>query len=141
MSFDRGNEEYNKAKEKDPGRSLLRTLGSALIIASLISALGTFYILFRREGTDSLYWLSFMLPYGAFALISIAAGAFCLFSKCKKPFLAMIGSVLGAVLALSGIVNGIFLSDWAIAISILVIGACVFAIGLLSFLELKNPSR
>ena len=141
MSFDRGNEEYNKAQMKDPGRSLLKTLGSSLIIASLISALGTFYVLFRKENPGLTLWLSFMIPYGGFALASIGEGSVCLFSKLKKPFLAMIGCVLGAILAVSGIVNGVFLSNWAIAISISVIGACVFAIGFLSYSELKNPSR
>ncbi len=136
MNFDRGNEELKK-QQADPGKSLLRTLGSSLIIACLISALGTFYILFRSEHA-LVYWLSFMIPYGVLAIAGFASGMLCIFLKKWRVPLALIGAIIGAILGLSGIVNGVFLSDWTIAGSILVIGGCVFAIGLLSFLQLKE---
>lgn len=136
MNFDRGNEELKK-KQADPGKSLLTTLGSSLIIACLISALGTFYVLYRSEHAF-VYWLSFMIPYGIMALLGLACGLLCILLKKAQTALALTGAIMGLLLGLSGIVNGIFLSDWTIAGSILVIGGCVFAIGLLSFLQLKE---
>ncbi len=136
MNFDRGNEEL-KRKEADPRRSLLTTLGSSLIVSCLISALGTFYILYRSEHA-LVYWLSFMIPYGVLAALGFLFGFLCIFLKKWRMPLALIGAILGGILCLSGIANGIFLGDWTIAGSILVIGGCVFAIGLLSFLQLKE---
>lgn len=136
MNFDRGNEELKKI-QNDPGKSLLTTLGSSLIIACLISALGTFYVLFRSEH-DLAYWLSFMIPYGVAALLGFALGLLCILLKKWRLGLALSGAIMGFLLALSGIVNGVFLQDWTIAGSIIVIGGCVFAIGLLSFLQLKE---
>ena len=136
MNFDRGNEEL-KRKEADPRRSLLTTLGSSLIVSCLISTLGTFYILFRSEHA-MVYWLCFMIPYGVLAVAGFSFGFLCIFLKKWRMPLALIGAILGALLGASGIVNGIFLGDWTIAGSILVIGGCVFAIGLLSFLQLKE---
>lgn len=135
MSFDRGNEELKKA-EKDPKKSLLRTLGSALIIASLISVLGTFYALHSR-GSDVLMYVWFLVCYGVYACLGVALGSVCLFAS-PKPLWPIFGVVLGGILFGGGIVNGIFLSSWPIAISISVIGACVGAIALLSFLQMKE---
>ena len=140
--FDRGNEEYKKAQEKDPGESLLRTMGTASIVSSFISALGTFYILFR--GSFSLaHWLSFMIPYGVLLLASLFIGFFSIFQKdaSKYSFFSILGCVYGALLCASFVPNGIFLGNWSIAIAIGVIGGCVFAIALLTFLQLKQKTK
>lgn len=137
--FDRGNEEYKKEQGKDPAEGLLRTMGTSAIVSSFISALGTFYILFR--GSFSLmHWLSFMIPYGVLVLVSMLIGFFALFQKDPAHYrlYSVLGCVYGALLCLSFVPNGIFLSNWAIAISIGVIGGCVFAIALLTFLQLKE---
>ncbi len=135
MSFDRGNEELKKA-EKDPKKSLLRTLGSALIIASLISVLGTFYSLYSKE-SSALYYVSFLVAYGVYACLGVALGFVCLFAS-PKPLWTVFAIGLGGFLLGGGIVNGIFLSSWPIAISMSVIGLCVGSIALLSFLQLRE---
>lgn len=140
--FDRGNEEYKKEQEKDPAEGLLRTMGTSEIVSSFISALGTFYILFK--GSFSLaHWLSFMIPYGVLVAFSLLLGFFAIFQRepARYRFYSVLGCVYGALLFLSFIPNGIFLSNWQIAIAIGVIGACVFAIALLTFLQLREKSK
>ena len=137
--FDRGNEDYKKEQEKDPAEGLLRTMGTSEVVSSFISALGTFYILFRGS-FGLVHWLSFMIPYGAMVVFSMLIGFFSLFQKdpAHYPLFSVLGCVYGALLCLSFIPNGIFLGNWSIAIAIGVIGACVFAISLLTFLQLKE---
>lgn len=138
--FDRGNEELKN--QKDPGESLLRTMGTSSIVSSLISALGTFYILFR--GSFGLaYWLSFLLPYGAMVVFASLLGFFSIFRKdpSHDSLFAISGCAYGALLCLSSIPNGIFLMNWSIAIAIGVIGGCVFAIALLTYLELRGKAK
>ncbi len=138
--FDRGNEELKN--QKDPGESLLRTMGTSSIVSSCISILGTFYILFRGEFSLAL-WLSFMIPYGVMVLFSFFVGFFSIFHKdvSKYGLLTILGCVYGGLLCLSFIPNGIFLGNWSIAIAIGVIGGCVFAIALLTLLQLKETSK
>lgn len=138
--FDRGNEELKN--QKDPGESLLRTMGTASIVSSCISILGTFYILFR--GSFSLaYWLSFMIPYGVMVLLSMFVGFFAIFQKdaSKYSLYTILGCIYGGLLCLSFIPNGIFLGNWSIAIAIGVIGGCVFAIALLTYLQLHEKAK
>ncbi len=137
--FDRGNEEYKQEQAKDPGEGLLRTMGSACIVSSLISILGTFYVLFK--GSFALpYWLSFMIPYGVLVVFSLLLGFFAIFQKDRARYQlwSVLGCVYGALLFASFIPNGIFLANWTIAISIGVISACVFMIALLTFLQLRE---
>ena len=140
--FDRGNADYNASKDKDPAEGLLRTLGTACIVSSLISALGTFYVLFSSSSA-LVYWLSFMVPYGALVVAALFLGFFAIFQK-ERPLyrlIAILGMAYGALLCLSFIPNGVFLHNWKIAIAIGVIGACVFAIALLTYLQLKEKKE
>ena len=135
--FDRGNEEAKN--QKDPAESLLRTMGTSCVVSSFISALGTFYVLFK--GNVSLaHWLGFMIPYGALLIASLFIGFFALFQRDASRFktYSVLGCVYGGLLCASFVPNGILLGNWKIAIAIGVIGACVFAIALLTLLQLKE---
>lgn len=135
-------------KEEEPkkGESLVRTLGIAMVIAGVITFVAMFFCLRNKQGeaTDLMaFYLPWVLPYGIVDLAIAGLGVFLTTNAKDKPnlykFFDIMGIVSGGLIFLSGIPLIVFLSNIEFFISVLVIGACVIAIGITGLTALKEP--
>ncbi len=139
----------SRGEKNSPTLSLAKTLASSLLIAAVISFLAFFYAFQQTKGfgegvllPEILAWV---LSYGLFAALGLGGGLFCLLTISKRPknmkIASILGIVYGALTALSGIPMGIFLSKIEFLISLLVIGACLIAIALLTLRSYREEFR
>lgn len=128
------------------GESLFRTMAMAMIIASIMCFAAMFFPLFRKAPPDAglSYYLPWALSYGIVNLLLAGLGVFFTTISKEKPNLYKFGDIVGIVggslFVLEGIPVGIFLSHAEFCISMIVIGACVIAIGVVALKALKDPA-
>lgn len=134
---------------KSPTLSLAKTLCSSLIISALISAIAMAFALTSHykgaAGDLTPIYLAWGLSYGLFALAGIAIAILFLlkisiYPKWNKGA-SVFGIVYGALVALSGIPLGAFLSKIEFLVSLLIIGICVVGISVLTFRSYREEFR
>ena len=139
----------SRGEKNSPTLSLAKTLASSLLIAALISFLAFFYAFQQSKGfgeevafPEILAWV---LSYGLFAALGLGCGLFGLLTVSKRPktmgIVSILGIVYGSLTAVSGIPMGIFLGKIEFLISLLVIGACLVAIAILTFRSYREEFR
>ena len=126
---------------KKKGGSLVKTLGTAMLIAGLIAFAAMFFALQKKspEGIDPLpYYLPWCLSYGIVNLLIAAYGVVgLLYVDEEKTGLmkasGIFGIIAGSLILLEGLPLAIFLSNGEFCVSLIVIGVCVGVIGYLVY--------
>ncbi len=135
-----------KKEELHPGDSIVRTMAMSFIIASVVIFAAMAYPLIRNAPANSgpSYYLPWILPYAIVNVLIAFYGVYLTVNGKEHPnhyfVYSMIGVVLASLLFLEGIPIAIFLSNAEMAISALVIGACVIVIAGLAISTTKKKS-
>lgn len=139
----RGNRDI-KAEKRYQGDSLVRTMAMALIIGSIVIFAAMIYPLIKiaPAGAEASYYLPWVLPYGIVNVLSAFFGVYLTINGREHPEAFFVYSIIGLVTAsllfLEGIPIAIFLRNAEMAVSSLVIGACVIVIAALSISSTKK---
>ena len=133
-----------KPSSRYTGDSIVRTMAMSFIIASLVIFAAMAFPLVRNapQGSGPSYYLPWMLPYGIVNVLIAAYGVYLTVNGRENPTLfltySIIGTVLASILLLEGIPIAIFLNNAEMAVSALVIGACVVIISALSISTVRK---
>ena len=139
----RGDREI-KQKTRYEGDSIVRTMAMSFIIASLIIFAAMAYPLIKNapQGSDSSYYLPWMLPYGIVNVLIAGFGVYLTVNGREHPehffIYSLIGLGVSIVLFLEGLPIAIFLNNPEMAVSSLAIGACIIVIASLAISTCKK---
>ena len=132
--------------QKNSSDSLGKTAYTAMIIAGIISFAAMFFPVHQHRGaevTDLLsYYLPWCLAYGIPCLAIATYGVIGVSLMSSHPFIKKssgIASIISGALVIAGSFPlAIFFQAWEFFTSLLVIGGCVLAIGIIQQSALKN---
>lgn len=134
-------------KTHSPTVSLSKTLSTSLVVYGAISFVAMFYPLYhgRESGSGISYFLPWCLPYGAFCLVVVIYSlvSFGFLSR-RARFLevnSVVGIVFGALGMIAALPIGILLKGYEFMISLLVIGACIIAISVLTLKSYREEFK
>ena len=136
----------DRFEEKSTAESLGKTVYTSLIIAGLICFLGALFPVYLNQGNASgdllSYYLTWSLPYGipclCFVIIGIAGLGNVSTNIIFKKNAGLFGIITGGLLMAGSFPLAIILQAWEFFISILVIGGCVLAMGILQLSAFKK---
>ena len=130
-----------------PTLSLSKTLSTSLVVYGAISFVAMFYPLYQRRESESgiSYFLPWCLPYGVFclAMVIYSLSSFGFLSR-RARFLkinSIVGIVFGGLGMVAALPIGFFLKGYEFMISLLVIGACVIAISVLTLKSYRDEFK
>lgn len=137
----------DKPTTSSSSENLAKTGYTALIISGLITFLAMFFPLQQSQTVDGRQMvigemLPWLLAYGIPCLLVAAYGVFGLTSIKSNPFVKKSAGIIiivgGALTAGAAIPIGIFFQAWEFFVSVLAIGGCIIAIGILALKAEKN---
>ena len=136
----------DRFEEKSTAESLGKTVYTSLIIAGLICFLGALFPVYLNQSRagDNLtsYYLAWGLPYGIPCLLFVVIGIAGLGQISFKPFFknyaGLFGIITGGLLVAGSFPLAIILQAWEFFVSILVIGGCVLAMGILQLSAVRK---
>lgn len=145
-----GDEKMNPSRDDrthSPTLSLSKTLSTSLVVYGAISFVAMFYPLYqgRENGSGLSYFLPWCLPYGVFCLCmviySLLSFGFLSRRACFLKINSIVGIIFGALGMVAALPIGIFLKGYEFMISLLVIGACVIAISVLTLKSYRDEFK
>ena len=135
----------NEEKETTPALCLAKTVYTAMIIAGFICFLGAFFPVHQNEGEQAdlvAYYLTWCLPYGIPCLLIALMGVLGVGNAELRPrFLknaGISGIISGSLLMAGSFPLVIVFQAWEFFFSIMIIGACVLAMGIVQISAQKE---
>ena len=136
---------FNKPT-RSTSENLAKTCYTAMVIGGVITFAGMFFPLQQHQGADVTdllgYYLPWCLAYGIPCLAIAIYGVFGITLLKNYPFLqnssGIAGIISGSLIVIGSLPLAIVFQAWEFFISLLVIGGCILAIGILELTALKN---